>query len=69
MQLPLKTPEVAVKLGITYHQAISLVRFRKIAPPQKDSSGDYSWTRADVDRARRAVQSARSRQGRNKQPA
>jgi hypothetical protein len=59
----LKTPEASRALGVTYHRLVGLLRFRKIDPlPEKDSSGDYVWTRDDLDRARRALRPQRERQ-------
>ena len=54
-----KTPVAADELGDTYHQLISLLRFRKIQPPARDTSGDYVWTDADLNRARRAFAAMR----------
>jgi hypothetical protein len=52
-----KTPAAARELGITYHRLIGLVRFDKLdQPPQRDSSGDFIWTDADLERARAALQ-------------
>ena len=31
------------------------IRFAVIDPPAKDSSGDYQWTDADLERARQAL--------------
>jgi hypothetical protein len=50
-----KTPAAARELGITYHRLIGLIRFAKIKPPVKDSSGDYIWADADLKRARDAL--------------
>jgi hypothetical protein len=50
-----KTPVAARELGVTYHQLIGLLRFSKIDPPPRDSSGDYVWSDADLERARRAL--------------
>jgi hypothetical protein len=59
----LKTPEAACALGVTYHRLIGLVRFRKIIPlPEKDSSGDYLWSQADLGRARQALRPLREQQ-------
>ena len=49
-----KTPVAARELGISYWRLIGLLRYGKIDPPGKDTSGDYVWTDADVGRARRA---------------
>jgi hypothetical protein len=51
----LKSPLAARELGITYHQLIGLIRFDKIEPPPRDSSGDYLWRSQDLARARRAL--------------
>jgi hypothetical protein len=51
----LKTPAAARRLNVTYHRLISLIRFDKIEPPPKDSSGDYIWGDSDLDRARKAL--------------
>jgi hypothetical protein len=57
--MPHKTPRAADLLGCTYHQLIGLVRFRNIIPSARDSSGDYVWTDADLDRARQALAKGR----------
>jgi hypothetical protein len=57
----LKTPVAARELGTTYHRLIGLVRFNKIDPPQRDSSGDYIWSPADIERAREALAAGRGR--------
>jgi hypothetical protein len=51
----LKTAEVARKLGVNYCVIIAGLRNGKFPPPAKDSSGDYVWTPADVDRARQGI--------------
>jgi hypothetical protein len=50
-----KTPIAAEELGISYYHLISLLRSKKLPAPQKDSSGDYIWTDADLDAAREAL--------------
>jgi hypothetical protein len=55
----LKTPVAVLELGTTYHKLIGLIRFGKIDPPGRDSSGDYLWTDADLARARKALDAAR----------
>jgi hypothetical protein len=55
MQSPVKTPVAAQRLNVPYYRLISLLRCRKIAPPSKDSSGDYLWTEEDLEAARRAL--------------
>ena len=56
---PLKTPTAARQLGVTYHQLIGLIRYGKMEPPARDTSGDYYWTAADVQRAREAIRTQR----------
>jgi hypothetical protein len=62
MQL-LKSSVVAELLGVGYHHLFGLIRSRKLAPPGKDSSGDYVWTPADVDRAREVLLARAKRRG------
>ena len=50
-----KSPIAAAELGITYYRLISLLRSKKLPPPQKDSSGDYLWVDADLAAARKAL--------------
>jgi hypothetical protein len=57
--MPLKTPVAAQTLGATYHELIGLIRFHKIDPPQRDSSGDYLWDESDLARARAALAARR----------
>jgi len=54
-----KAPVAARELGISYHQLIGLIRYDKITPPERDSSGDYLWLDADLERARAALASMR----------
>ena len=56
-----KTPVAADELGVNYYRLIGLLRGRKIPPPSRDSSGDYLWTDADLDRARQALATMRQR--------
>ncbi len=58
-----KTPAAARELGITYHRLIGLIRFDKIEPPARDSSGDYVWTDDDLERARAALNARRAGRG------
>ena len=51
----LKTRQAARQLGCKFHQLINLINNEKLAPPNKDSSGDYFWTEADIERARLAL--------------
>jgi hypothetical protein len=50
-----KTPVAVRELNTTYHRLIGLVRFNKITPPGRDSSGDYLWSDADLAAAREAL--------------
>jgi hypothetical protein len=54
-----KTPIAARELGVSYHRLINLVRFGKIVPPLRDTSGDYLWTDDDLGRARAALATVR----------
>jgi hypothetical protein len=54
-----KTPVAARELGISYHQLIGLIRYDKIAPPDRDSSGDYLWSDADLERVRSTLATMR----------
>jgi hypothetical protein len=51
----LKSRAVADQLGISYYNLFELIRSKHLTPPEKDSSGDYVWTPADVERARAAL--------------
>jgi hypothetical protein len=56
-----KTPAAARELGVSYETLYGLLRYDKMAPPGRDTSGDYVWTDADLDRARRALAQSRRR--------
>jgi predicted site-specific integrase-resolvase len=56
----LKTAAVARSIGVSYHVLLSWVRFGKIPAPTKDSSGDYVWLLADVERARQLFESRKA---------
>ncbi len=56
-----KTPVAAAELGISYHRLIALVRFGRMAAPERDTSGDYWWTDRDLARAREALKNDRRR--------
>jgi hypothetical protein len=58
-----KTPGAAAELGENYTRIINLIRFQKMDPPEKDSSGDYVWTEQDLERARAALARGRRRRG------
>lgn len=51
-----KSPMAAKELGISFYHLHGLLRSDKITPPQKDSSGDYIWTDADVEGARKVLE-------------
>ncbi len=51
----MKTPAVADLLGVPYWKIVQLLRSRSITPPAKDTSGDFVWVEADVERARQAL--------------
>jgi hypothetical protein len=59
----LKTPAAADLLGVGSWRLIGLLRSKRLAPPQKDSSGDYLWTNEDLERARQALASRRLNNG------
>jgi hypothetical protein len=62
MKLPLKSPQVAKLIGCSYTHLMDLIRRDRVQPlPQKDCSGDYAWSDADVARARAAFESSRLR--------
>ena len=61
MQHSIKTPVAARELGTSYWRLIGLIRCKKLPPPQKDSSGDYQWTEADLAAARTVLARARTR--------
>jgi hypothetical protein len=58
-----KTPVASQELGVTYHQLMGLIRFNKIKPPARDSSGDYAWSDEDLANARKALAAGRRRNG------
>jgi hypothetical protein len=58
-----KTPIAARELGIPYHTLIGLLRYNKMAPPDRDSSGDYVWTEKDMERARKVLAAMHQRRG------
>jgi hypothetical protein len=61
MHAPVKTPVAVRELATSYHRLIGLIRFAKIDPPPRDSSGDYLWYPADLARARAALTTDRRR--------
>jgi hypothetical protein len=52
-RFPVKTPIAARVLRVTYYRLIALINRNTLdPPPEKDTSGDYLWTEADIERAR-----------------
>jgi hypothetical protein len=58
-----KTPVAARELGVPYYVLTGLLRYGKIDPPGRDSSGDFLWTDADIERARQILADRRQRKG------
>jgi hypothetical protein len=56
-----KTPLAASELGISYHRLIALIRFGRMSPPERDTSGHYWWSDTDLKRAREALKNDRRR--------
>ena len=54
-----KSPVAARELGISYWRLIGLLRSGRLAPPAKDTSGDFLWSDTDMARAREALASAK----------
>jgi hypothetical protein len=50
----LKGRAAARAAGMGYDRLMGLIRSGRLDPPVKDSSGDYVWTPADLERARQA---------------
>jgi hypothetical protein len=61
MEEYLKSPVAAQRLGVSYHRLVSLLRYRKIDLPAKDSSGDFVWSEKDLQAAREALENGRQR--------
>jgi hypothetical protein len=59
-----KTAEVVRQLETTLHKIIGLLRYNKITPPAKDSSGDYCWTPQDIAAARQALRDIEAQRAR-----
>jgi hypothetical protein len=58
-----KTPLAARELGVPYYVLIGLMRYGKLEPPGRDSSGDFVWTDDDMARARQVLAARRPRRG------
>jgi hypothetical protein len=58
-----KSVVAARMLGVSYNSLLNRVRFGFIPKPQTDSSGDFIWSREDLERARVALAN-RSKGGR-----
>jgi hypothetical protein len=50
-----KSRVVSNMLGVPYYTLFGLITRGRMAAPAKDSSGDFVWTDADVERARAAL--------------
>jgi hypothetical protein len=59
----LKTAVAAERLDVPPYRLTNLVRYRRIPAPPKDSSGDFLWSPADLERARQALAAGRRRKG------
>jgi hypothetical protein len=57
--LPRKTLSPRVKRGITLPRLYCPIRNGKLAPPAKDSSGDYVWLDEDMERLFQVLDGAR----------
>jgi hypothetical protein len=57
-----KTSEL-VHQAISYHRIVAALRTGKLAPPRKDSSGDYVWSDADVERLKKVLAETSQRTG------
>jgi hypothetical protein len=64
-----RTLAAAKQLGGSYHQLIYLIRFGQMQAPERDSSGDFIWARADIERARRALGAERNDGPNSREPA
>jgi hypothetical protein len=53
--LPKKTAAVARELGVSYCRLFGLIRYGKLAPPARDSSGHYVWDTRLIDQARKLL--------------
>ncbi len=56
-----KTGAVARELAIPVSRLRSLIVTGRLAPPEKDSSGDFIWRSEDIEQARAALQVDRRR--------
>lgn len=57
----LKSGAVTRLLGVPYYTLFEMMRGGHLQPPQKDSSGQFVWTEADLERARQAVANRQAR--------
>jgi hypothetical protein len=63
------TQEAARALQVSYNIAWNLVRFAHIPPPAKNSSGDYTWSAADLSNARKVLAAREAKKARKAVPA
>jgi hypothetical protein len=54
-----KTPIAARELGVPYYTLYNLIRFNKVDPPLRDTSGHFVWTDSDLERTRKALAAIR----------
>lgn len=59
-----KTRELIDAGVATPGQIATLIRNRRIVPPQKDCSGDYVWSETDVTRLQEALRESQTRRRR-----
>jgi hypothetical protein len=50
-----KTTVACRELGVTYDTLFSMIRRGHIQPPEKDSSGNYWWSDADLEAVRQCL--------------
>ena len=65
--VPMKTRDVEALLNLAVGKVSHMIRARRFEPPRKDSSGDFVWTKEDIERLRRAL-AAPARARRRPQP-
>lgn len=54
-----KSTVVARELGVPYNRLMMWIRNGKLAPPAKDSSGDYIWSASEVEAAKLSLRKSR----------
>jgi hypothetical protein len=56
-----KSTQLCDTLGIPYWRLVYLLQARRVPKPNRDSSGDYLWSPAEIEAVRRALASQRQR--------